>query len=88
MTDYSKKLDEFQAFSTDLFEKQKEKAIRLIMESIKLTLRPIPQNLGKTYGYWNIVRCSRANTYMGDETIACVDEALGRLNLIEEFSYE
>ena len=72
-------------FSQDLFEKQKEKAIRTIIESIKLSLMPIKKNLGRVYCYDDIVRDSRAATFMGDETYGCVNAALERLQLSEEF---
>ena len=76
---------ELSDFSSNLFEKHKEKAIRLIMESIKMNLKPIPKNLGRDFDYLDIVRCSRANTYMGDETKALVNEALERLKLTDVF---
>lgn len=72
-------------FYTDLWERRKEKVIRVIMDSIRKALRPVKENLGRDFDYWDIVRCARANTGMGDETMACVDEALKRLQLTDVF---
>ena len=80
LKDYS-----LEQFSQDLYKKQKEKAVRLIIESIKLSLMPIPKNMGKVYTYWDIVDGARPATYMGDDTYECVDVALERLQLTEEF---
>ena len=83
----SSNIDQFELskFSQDLWEKQKEKSIRIIMESIKLSLMPIKKNLGRIYCYEDIVRCARQATFMGDDTMLCVSTALERLQLTEEF---
>lgn len=85
--EFNKDLDQFglAKFSQDLWNKRKEKAIRLIMESIKLSLMPIPKNIGRFYCYEDIVRCARPATYMGDDTFDCVNIALERLQLTGEF---
>lgn len=68
-------------FSSDLWEKRKEKAIRIIMESIALNLKK-PYHY---FSYWDILRCARANVYMADDTMECVDKALQRTQLTEVF---
>lgn len=72
-------------YGSDLKARQKEQAIRTIIASIKKALRPIPENFGKVFCYDDIVNSARANTYMGDDTEECVDEALRRMQLTEEF---
>ena len=82
---YDGELREFQTemntFSSDLWEKQKEKAIRWIMTCIK-------HNLKRPFFYFNyamLYKHSRANVYMGDDTKTLIDEALSRLSLTDEF---
>ena len=82
---YDGELKEFQTemntFSSNLWEKQKERVVRVIMDSIKM-------NLKKPFHYFTykeILICSRANTGMGDDTYPLVDEALNRLSLTDEF---
>ena len=72
---------EMAKFSHNLLEKRKERVIRVIMESIKF-------NLNKPFHYFSfddILRCSRSNTFTGDDTMPLVEIALERLGLTEDF---